>query len=41
MVAAAAALLGVCLLQVQKRALMCVQKLMLPKDKLDFLQQAN
>jgi hypothetical protein len=29
------------LLQVQKRALMCVQKLMLPKDKLDFLQQAN
>lgn len=27
--------------EVQKRALLCVQKIMLPKDKLDFLAAAS
>ena len=27
--------------EVQKRALMCVQKIMLPKDKLDFLHAST
>lgn len=27
--------------EVQKRALLCVQKIMLPRDKLDFLQSSS